>query len=102
MKFTAANMVKASAIKPLSDFLRNSKSHIQTLEASKEPEILTVNGEAAVVVQNAEAYQELAELAEQARQDARLQSALEHFRKGGKGIKKDDVFANLESKYLTS
>lgn len=95
-------MVKASAIKPLSDFLRNSKAHIQTLEASGEPEILTVNGEAAVVVQDAEAYQELVQLAEQARQDARLQSALDHFRNGGTGIKAADVFANLESKYLTS
>ncbi len=42
-------MVKTSAIKPLTDFLRNSKSHIQNLHASQEPEILTVNGEAAVV-----------------------------------------------------
>lgn len=95
-------MVKASAIKPLSDFLRNSKTHIQTLEASGEPEILTVNGEAAVVVQDAEAYEKLVQLAEQAKQDARLQSALEHFQNGGLGIKSTDVFAKLESKYLTS
>ena len=94
-------MVKASAIKSLSDFLRNSKSHIQRLHATQEPEILTVNGEAAVVVQDAASYQKLAALAEQAIQDARLQSAMEYFRKGGEGIKADDVFAELEEKYVS-
>ena len=94
-------MVKTSAIKPLSDFLRNSKSHIQKLHATQEPEILTVNGEAAVVVQDVASYEKLAALAEQAIQDARLQSAMEYFRKGGEGIKADDVFAELEEKYVS-
>ncbi len=91
-------MVKTSAIKPLSDFLRNSKSHIQNLHATQEPEILTVNGEAAVVVQDAGSYEKMAQLAEQARQDARLQSAMKYFRDGGKGISIDDVFSGLEDK----
>ena len=95
-------MVKTSAIKPLSDFLRNSKSHIQNLRATQEPEILTVNGEAAVVVQDAGSYEKIALLAEQAIQDARLQSAMSYFREGGKGIAIDDVFADLEAKYQTS
>ncbi len=93
-------MVKAKSIKPLSDFLRNSKSHITSLKASGEAEILTVNGEAAVVVQDAESYEAMAALAEQAQQDARLQKAMEYFRKGGKGIKASDVFADLDAKYL--
>ena len=92
-------MVKTSAIKPLSDFLRNSKSHIQKLHDTQEPEILTVNGEASVVVQDAESYEKMAQLAEQAIQDARLQSALKYFREEGKGISVDDVFAGLEEKY---
>jgi PHD/YefM family antitoxin component YafN of YafNO toxin-antitoxin module len=95
-------MVKTSAIKPLSDFLRNSKSHIQNLHATQEPEILTVNGEAAVVVQDAGSYEKMAQLAEQAIQDARLQSAMKYFRDGGKGIYSDDVFSRLEEKYKTS
>ena len=89
-------MIKSSAIKPLSDFLRNSKSHIQHLQRTREPEILTVNGKAAVVMQDAESYEEMAALAEQARQDARLQSAMEYFREGGKGIRSEDVFARLK------
>ena len=95
-------MVKTSAIKPLSDFLRNSKSHIQNLHNTREPEILTVNGEASVVVQDAQSYEKMSSLAEQAIQDARLQTAMNYFREGGKGISSVDVFASLEKKYLTS
>jgi hypothetical protein len=93
-------MIKTKSIKPLSDFLRNAKSHIATLKETHEAEILTVNGEAAIVVQDAGSYQEMAALAEQARQDARLQSAMTYFRDGGKGIKAADVFADLDAKYL--
>ncbi len=93
-------MVKISNIKPLTDFVRNSKAHIQHLRETQSPEVLTVNGEAAVVVQDAASYERMATLAEQARQDARLQSALNYFRKGGKGIAADQVFAELDQKYL--
>ena len=93
-------MIKAKSIKPLSDFLRNSKSHIAALKESHEPQILTVNGEAAIVGQDGESYEAMAALAEQARKDARLQKALAYFRDGGKGIKAADVFAGLDAKYL--
>src|SRR5450756_1974987 len=46
-------------IHSLSDFQRNAKDHIRKLKESGEPAILTVNGEAEVVVQSAEAYQKL-------------------------------------------
>lgn len=94
-------MIKTSAIKPLTDFLRNSKAHIQELKKTSEPEILTVNGEAAVVVQDAKSYEQMAALAEQAREDARLRAALEYFRTGGEGIGVEDVFASLEKKYIS-
>ncbi|MEJ6729530.1 MAG: hypothetical protein QNK83_10225, partial [Akkermansiaceae bacterium] len=70
------------------------------LKETRNPEVLTVNGEAAVVVQDAASYQEMAALAEQAKQDARLQKAMTYFREGGKGIKASDVFAQLDAKYL--
>ena len=92
--------LKTSSIKPLSDFVRNSKAFIEALKASHEPQILTVNGEAAIVVQDAASYEEMAALADQARQDARLQASMEYFRQGGKGIKAADVFKKLEAKYL--
>ena len=52
-------MLDITNTKPLSDFNRNSKQHVERLKESGEPEVLTVNGEAAIVVQDAAAYQEL-------------------------------------------
>ena len=49
-------MFKTTASRPLSDFVRNTKAHIKQLKATHEPQILTVNGEAAIVVQDAESY----------------------------------------------
>jgi prevent-host-death family protein len=46
-------------IHSLSDFQRNAKDHIRRLKRSGKPAVLTVNGEAEVVVQSAESYQKL-------------------------------------------
>ena len=51
--------VHLSDIHSLSDFQRNTKDHIRKLKESGNPAVLTVNGEAEVVVQSAEAYQKL-------------------------------------------
>jgi len=52
-------MLDITETKSLTDFNRNSREHVQRLRESGKPELLTVNGEAAVVVQDAAAYQEL-------------------------------------------
>lgn len=51
--------LKLANIHSLSDFQRNTKDHIKKLKKSGKPVVLTVNGEAEVVVQSAEAYQKL-------------------------------------------
>lgn len=43
----------------LTDFNRNSREHVERLRETGKPELLTVNGEAAVVIQDARAYQQL-------------------------------------------
>lgn len=93
-------MFKTTAIKPLSDFVGNTKAPIEHLKSTREPQILTVNGEASIVVQDVASYEKMVALAEQARQDAKLQTAMEYFRKGGAGITSADVFAKLDAKYL--
>lgn len=45
----------------LSDFQRNTRDHIEKLKQTGAPAVLTVNGQAEVVVQSAEAYQKLLE-----------------------------------------
>jgi prevent-host-death family protein len=57
-------MVKSPAldindIRSVTDFQRNVKTHVKRLRKTKAPMVLTVNGSAAVVVQDAASYQEL-------------------------------------------
>jgi PHD/YefM family antitoxin component YafN of YafNO toxin-antitoxin module len=52
---------KVRNIHSVTDFARNTRDHIARLQESGEPEVLTVNGRAAVVVQDAEAYERLLE-----------------------------------------
>ena len=44
-------------IHSLTDFLRNHKAHVKRLKETQAPEVLTVNGKAEVVVQDAVSYQ---------------------------------------------
>ncbi len=50
-------MIDARDIHSLTDFLRNHKEHIARLKVSKAPEVLTVNGKAELIVQDAQSYQ---------------------------------------------
>jgi PHD/YefM family antitoxin component YafN of YafNO toxin-antitoxin module len=57
-------MIDPANIYPLTDFLRDAKSHIQRLRKSRKPQLLTVNGRAAVVVLDPETYAYLSRLAD--------------------------------------
>jgi PHD/YefM family antitoxin component YafN of YafNO toxin-antitoxin module len=50
-------MLGAREIHSLTDFLRNHKAHVARLKKTQAPEVLTVNGKAEVVVQDAASYQ---------------------------------------------
>jgi PHD/YefM family antitoxin component YafN of YafNO toxin-antitoxin module len=52
-------MLDAREIHSLTDFLRNHKAHVTRLKETHAPEVLTVNGKAEIVVQDAESYQRL-------------------------------------------
>lgn len=54
-------MIRADDVHALTDFQRRTKDHIRRLRRSGRPAILTVNGKASVIVQDAEAYQRLLE-----------------------------------------
>ncbi len=92
-------MIELTDIKPLTDFLRNSKAHIAGLRRSGKPEVLTVNGEAAVVVQDAESYQALLNLVTQAEDDRRLANALEALRNGEEGIPLGEARNKLRERF---
>ena len=52
-------MLDTREIHSLTDFLRNHKAHVKRLKKTQAPELLTVNGKAAVVVQDATSYQQM-------------------------------------------
>ena len=54
-------------IQSLTDFKRNTAEFMQQLQQTGRPLILTVNGKAEIVVQDAATYQALLEAAEEAR-----------------------------------
>jgi hypothetical protein len=54
-------VIKIEDILSLTEFHRHSREHIARLRATGRPEVLTINGRAELVVQDASAYQELIE-----------------------------------------
>ena len=50
-------MLDIRNVHPLTDFLRNHKAHVTRLKKTRAPEVLTVNGKAQLVVQDAASYQ---------------------------------------------
>jgi prevent-host-death family protein len=56
----------AKDIRSLTNFRRNSGEFLKQLKISRRPVVLTVNGKAAAVVQDAQAYQELLNIAARA------------------------------------
>lgn len=52
-------MVDLRDIYSLTEFQRNARNHLARLRESGTPSVLTVNGRAELVVQNAASYQEL-------------------------------------------
>lgn len=52
-------MFKIEDICSMSEFVRNARSHADRLRKTQRAEVLTLNGAAELVVQNAEAYQRM-------------------------------------------
>jgi prevent-host-death family protein len=60
-------MFNLTDIHPLTAFLRDHKAHLERLEETGRPEVLTVNGKPKVVVQDVAAYQQMMELLDSAK-----------------------------------
>jgi PHD/YefM family antitoxin component YafN of YafNO toxin-antitoxin module len=69
-------------IQSMTAFRRNPVSFMKRLKKSRQPIILTVNGKAEAVVQDAEAYQRLLDIAAQADALEGIRQGLEDNRKG--------------------
>ena len=69
-------------IQSLTTFRRSSGDFMKHLKKSKRPMVLTVNGKAAAVVQDAEAYQRLLDIAAQADAEEGIRQGLEDAKQG--------------------
>lgn len=84
-------------IQTLSDFKRDASKIIKQIRTTKEPVVLTVNGKAAAVVQDAESYQQLLEAKERAETVTILRERLAE--RSGKTQTLDEVFTELAERY---
>ncbi|HET7230100.1 MAG TPA: type II toxin-antitoxin system Phd/YefM family antitoxin [Longimicrobium sp.] len=75
-------MLNLEDIYSLTDFQRNTREHVKRLQESGRPAVLTVNGRAEVVVQDAASYQVLMERVERAEAILAIQEGLESAARG--------------------
>ncbi len=59
-------MIHLNEIHSLSDFQRHAKEHLKEMKRSGKPRVLTVNGKAELVVQDARSYQKILDVLEEA------------------------------------
>ncbi len=91
-------MIDLNNIRSLSDFQRNTREHIQRLKETGKPEVLTVNGQAELIVQSAEAYQRLLDAADLAESVRILRERIRATDRGEPGIPAEQVLAEIRAK----
>ncbi len=85
-------------IQSLTTFRRRSGDFMKQLKKSKRPVVLTVNGKAAAVVQDAVAYQRLLDLAACANEEEAIRQGLEDV-KEGRTRPAREFFAEFEARH---
>lgn len=75
-------MINIEDIQSLTDFKRNTARYLKKIKRSKSPVVLTVNGKAELVVQDARAYQAMLDRVERAETVAALRKGIEEFERG--------------------
>ncbi len=81
-------------IDSLSNFKRNTADYLKELKLSGKPVVLTINGRAELVVQDAGSYQRLLEITERIETIEALAPAIEEM-KAGKGEPAEAFFFDL-------
>jgi prevent-host-death family protein len=84
-------------IHSLTDFKRNTAGYLSQLRQTGAPVVLTVNGKAELVVQDARSYQRLHDLAERLETIQAVREGLASADRG-EGRPMDDVFDALEQR----
>jgi len=77
-----SGMINLEDIQSLTDFKRNTAAYLKRIKKQGKPLVLTVNGKAEIVVQDAKAYQALLERIEQAEAVAAIRKGVDEFERG--------------------
>ena len=84
-------------IHSLTDFKKNTSEFTRQLKETGEPMVLTINGKAELVVQDAAAYQRLREVAEEAKVLEGIRQGLEDM-EAGRTVSLDDFKKHVRTK----
>jgi len=85
-------MISLQDIRSLTDFQRNTKAHLRRLKSSGRPAVLTVNGKAELIVQDAAAFEDMLDAIRG------IQRGLDEI-KAGKGEPARKVLDRIRAKY---
>lgn len=85
-------------IHSLSEFQRNAKAQLRQMKRSGRPKVLTVNGKAEIVVQDAKSYQKLLAALDRSEASEGIKHELAS-RKQGKGRPANEVRERIRKKY---
>lgn len=91
-------MINLKNIYSLSDFQRKTREHLRRLKRTRRPEVLTVNGKAELVVQDAASYQELLDALDQAEALAGIRAGLDSVARG-EGRPAAQAIADIRKKH---
>jgi prevent-host-death family protein len=103
MELSALSTMEVSVIdlrevRSVTEFQRNIKDYVGRLKQTKTPLVLTVNGRAELVVQNAESYQEILDRLERAEAVAAIRRGKEQVARG-EGIPLEEAEKRLRKKH---
>jgi PHD/YefM family antitoxin component YafN of YafNO toxin-antitoxin module len=96
--FMSVVMIDLSNIHSLSEFQRNTKRFCLQMQESEKPVVLTVNGEAQLVVQDAKAYQKLLNRLEYMETVVALKQGIGEI-EAGLGVSADEALESLRQKH---
>lgn len=75
-------MIDLREVRSVTEFQRNLKDYVGRIKKKKTPLVLTVNGRAEIVVQDADSYQVLLNRLERAEAVAAIRQGMEQFDRG--------------------
>jgi prevent-host-death family protein len=88
----------AEDIRPLTDFKRSTSELLAQLKQTGRPVVLTINGKAELVVQDARSYQKLLDITDRLETIDAVRQGLAAIERG-EGRPMDDLFDELEKEF---